>query len=197
MTRQKILEAAARLFSERGFANTPTSLLAREAGISEGSIYRHFSSKDEIFLQLVREVRMRFETSLREALEDVQCRGGLEQVSCVLEVYAGFVRENERSFSLIFRDAPNRAGRGDDEVQMQLQAIHDFILDTITKGLTAASAEGAVRGDIDIRTTAAMVCSLVLGMTRMRYFGFLSDADVGPQAVRRNLEILLRSPGRG
>ena len=53
MKRDAILRTAARLFAERGFSNTPTILLAQEAGVAEGTIFRHFKTKDEIFFVLI------------------------------------------------------------------------------------------------------------------------------------------------
>ncbi len=40
-----ILNVALQLFAERGFNAVPTSLIAKEAGVSEGLIFRHFSNK--------------------------------------------------------------------------------------------------------------------------------------------------------
>ncbi|RDB05502.1 TetR/AcrR family transcriptional regulator [Runella aurantiaca] len=48
MTEKKelILETALKLFAERGFDTTPTSMIAKEAGVSEGLIFRHFTNKE-------------------------------------------------------------------------------------------------------------------------------------------------------
>ncbi|OPZ85081.1 MAG: HTH-type transcriptional regulator TtgR [bacterium ADurb.Bin429] len=46
--REEILAAAMRLFARQGYARTTTKEIAQEAGISEGTIYRYFSSKQEI-----------------------------------------------------------------------------------------------------------------------------------------------------
>ena len=46
--REEILAAAMRLFARQGYARTTTREIAQEAGISEGTIYRYFSSKQEI-----------------------------------------------------------------------------------------------------------------------------------------------------
>lgn len=40
-----ILNVALRLFAEKGFDGVPTSLIAKEAGVSEGLIFRHFQNK--------------------------------------------------------------------------------------------------------------------------------------------------------
>lgn len=55
MTEKKelILQTALRLFSQRGYEGTPTSLIAREAGVSEGLIFRHFINKEGLLLALL------------------------------------------------------------------------------------------------------------------------------------------------
>ncbi len=54
--RTAILKATLNLISEHGFHATPMSLIAQEAGVGAGTIYRYFDSKetmiDELFLQL-------------------------------------------------------------------------------------------------------------------------------------------------
>lgn len=47
-TKLAIMEAAVHLFSSRGFNGTTTKEIAHEAGIAEGTIFRHFSNKLEI-----------------------------------------------------------------------------------------------------------------------------------------------------
>ncbi|MFI4898665.1 MAG: TetR/AcrR family transcriptional regulator [Phycisphaerales bacterium JB059] len=51
--REQLLDRAAELFSERGFARTTTAELAKAAGVTEPIIYRHFSSKRGLFIALI------------------------------------------------------------------------------------------------------------------------------------------------
>ena len=69
MKRDTILLTAAKLFAERGFNNTPTSLLAKEAGVAEGTIFRHFKTKDDIFLTLIRNVKDQLISDIEKYLE--------------------------------------------------------------------------------------------------------------------------------
>ena len=46
--KEKIVQASMQLFVERGFHNTSTRIIAEEAGVSEGLIFRHFRSKDSL-----------------------------------------------------------------------------------------------------------------------------------------------------
>jgi len=52
-TRARIIEAAGPVFSEHGFDAATTTMIAREAGLSIGSIYAHFPDKIEIFTEIL------------------------------------------------------------------------------------------------------------------------------------------------
>ena len=51
-TKQRVLAAAHMLFSTKGFASTGTADIAREADVSEGSIFYHFGSKKALLAEL-------------------------------------------------------------------------------------------------------------------------------------------------
>src|ERR1700712_3670618 len=50
--RQQILDAALRCFSRDGFHNTTTADIVRESGVSQGSLYLYFTTKDDMVLAL-------------------------------------------------------------------------------------------------------------------------------------------------
>ncbi|MED3562773.1 TetR/AcrR family transcriptional regulator [Bacillus xiapuensis] len=54
--REQIKQAALKMFARRGYTGTKTSMIAKEASISEGLIYRYFNSKEELFITLVQEL---------------------------------------------------------------------------------------------------------------------------------------------
>src|SRR2546422_3883706 len=54
LTRQRLVHAALELFSTRGYAATTTAEIARKAGVAEGTIYRHFQSKQHLLNELYR-----------------------------------------------------------------------------------------------------------------------------------------------
>jgi AcrR family transcriptional regulator len=62
--RDQILDAATKVFAEKGFARATTKSIAGAAGISEGTIYNYFSSKAEILVGLLSRLN---ETERREA----------------------------------------------------------------------------------------------------------------------------------
>src|SRR5690349_265812 len=81
MTRQKtqeketaILEAAIAVFAERGFWNTPTSLISKTAGIADGTLFTYFGTKDElihaVYLGIKRELAAVLLEGLAEGMSD-------------------------------------------------------------------------------------------------------------------------------
>ena len=54
LTRQRLVRAALELFTTRGYHDTTTPLIAKKAGIAEGTIYRHFDSKEHLLNELYR-----------------------------------------------------------------------------------------------------------------------------------------------
>jgi AcrR family transcriptional regulator len=63
-TRRRLRTAALELFVEQGVAETTTRDLAKKAGIAEGTIYRHFESKDDLVRDLFRDHYVRFGAEL-------------------------------------------------------------------------------------------------------------------------------------
>lgn len=68
--REQLLDVAAQLFSEKGYAGATTAQIAKEAGITEPIIYRHFKSKRDLFVALIertgRQTLEQWETELKD-----------------------------------------------------------------------------------------------------------------------------------
>ncbi len=54
-TRQRILDAAFRVFARQGLGQASIDDIAREASISKGALYHHFPGKQELFYALLRD----------------------------------------------------------------------------------------------------------------------------------------------
>lgn len=52
--KNKIIEAAIKLFNELGYADTNTALIAKEAGLSTGCVYDYFLDKDDILVEAIK-----------------------------------------------------------------------------------------------------------------------------------------------
>ena len=66
--RGRLLNAAARLFEQKGFARTTVRDIAAEVGILSGSIFHHFSSKEDILCNVMQEVTAYASARMRQAV---------------------------------------------------------------------------------------------------------------------------------
>ncbi|MEE6175315.1 TetR/AcrR family transcriptional regulator [Mycobacterium sp. 050134] len=76
-TRQRLVEAAGRVFCRVGFEAAPIDVIADEAGFSRGAFYSNFDSKDELFLELIRHHLDEEIETLSRALDRIKSADGL------------------------------------------------------------------------------------------------------------------------
>lgn len=57
-TRQEILDAARRVFHERGVSRTTLEQVAKEAGVTRGAVYWHFANKTELFFAMREQISL-------------------------------------------------------------------------------------------------------------------------------------------
>jgi AcrR family transcriptional regulator len=63
-TRQQIIDAARRLFADKGFAGATTSEIARSAGLTEGAFFHHFKDKRALFAAVVQQLQREFASAV-------------------------------------------------------------------------------------------------------------------------------------
>jgi AcrR family transcriptional regulator len=68
--KEAILKSALELFIERGYHNTPTSLIAKEAGAATGTLFHHFANKEVLFNELYLSVKRRMIDGLKSGLDE-------------------------------------------------------------------------------------------------------------------------------
>ncbi|MDQ2771648.1 MAG: TetR/AcrR family transcriptional regulator [Bacteroidota bacterium] len=76
----KIEQAALQLFGEKGYDNTSTALIAREAGVSEALLFKYFLSKEKLFEYLIKQGFRRIVEANRGILAEQNPRTLIENV---------------------------------------------------------------------------------------------------------------------
>lgn len=84
-TRAKILEASYDLFTELGFDETTTHLIAERSGISVGGLYAHFKNKEEVFLTLMEQRSQTIYEMTRDFMAEIVSRS-LSVEQCMSEM---------------------------------------------------------------------------------------------------------------
>lgn len=109
--RDQLLDAAAELFSERGYQETRIVDICKAAGVAKGLFYWYFESKEEVFRQLNADLRLRLRKEQAAAMDPdadplVQIRQGSE-------ASVRFMAAHARSFALMAVENVDRQFIGD------------------------------------------------------------------------------------
>ena len=80
-TRDRLVRAALDLFTTQGYHDTTTPQIARRAGVAEGTIYRHFESKEHLLNEIYRAGVRRFQRSVTEGPGAVPCEQRLAAIA--------------------------------------------------------------------------------------------------------------------
>jgi AcrR family transcriptional regulator len=103
LTRKQILDAALKLFSERGFARTSVRDIGQAAGITDAAIYYHFASKRDLFEALIEE---RGFTAALEELERAEVTIDLPEALPLIAVRAlEFIYSNRDLLKVLMIEA--------------------------------------------------------------------------------------------
>lgn len=179
--RRDLIEAAEALFAEKSYALTSVASIAARAGVATGSFYRHFESKRDILIAVVRAINVDVREAMRVAIEKADpTQAAIEQAGFdaffdLMSKRPGVyrvVREAEFVAPEVYREHYERLARG------------------YVKGLRMAQVRGEVDVDLDPEVVAYvyMGAGYFLGMRWAEWTG----GGLVPDDVRADLYRLLR-----
>jgi AcrR family transcriptional regulator len=114
--RELIVEAAGRLFGERGYDGTRLDEIAAAAGVTKPILYRHFDSKRDLYLALLARHREDLSGFAEVMPAD---RPHRERLRAVLEIWLAYVETHAYAWKMLFRDTG-----GGSEVQAFRRDVH-------------------------------------------------------------------------
>jgi AcrR family transcriptional regulator len=179
--REKLVDAAERLFAQHGLEAVTMRQLAAELGVSPMTPYRYFADKDAILTA----VRTRAFNRHADALE-LAFEGGantVERASAVGRAYLDFALRHPEAYKLMFdHKQPNEAAHP------ELVAAGERSRATMTAHLKAMIDNGVLKGDPDL--IGHMFWSALHGAIQLQLAGMLSppfDAERLSNEIMRTL----------
>jgi len=96
-TRTRLLAAARELIEAGGYAAAPVTAIAERAGVAAGTLYRHFDSKQGLFVEVFRSVGQLEERAIREAVGRLgPAAPAVDRLETVLGTFARRALRNPR-----------------------------------------------------------------------------------------------------
>ena len=94
-TRERLLAAARELIEEGGYGSASVAAIAARAGVASGTVYRHFASKAELFLEVFRAVCTGEEWAMRAAADEAG-PAAVDRLEAVLATFARRALQNRQ-----------------------------------------------------------------------------------------------------
>ncbi len=177
-TRNRILQAAQRLFARRGYDGTTTRDLAQAAGVAEGTLFRHFENKKAILIEVATKGWVEILTDLLTELSEM---GSYKAVAQVMRRRMMRISENADMMRVCFMEAqfhPELRDRFQSEVIMKMTDVAEAFFQT-------AMDRGIYR-----RTNPKIVAQVFLGMFAVAGFSHdtIMEPGASPQAMQEMAE---------
>ena len=167
----EIILACIDTFSRTNYEKATTALLAREAGVAEGTLYKYFSSKKELFLACCRYI----EELLIARYDAIYLEYGdhpLEYLKRVSRSYLAFVRENPSMRKFLAFVLNNSF---DEDFRRELEDFVNLNIGATEHMLRKGQELGEIRGDID--------CRLVAWLYVGAYFTLILITEMAPDEI--------------
>jgi AcrR family transcriptional regulator len=172
--RLHLIETAIRLFTDGSYRGTTTAEIARAAGVSEPILYRHFSSKRDLYLAALEHVWAKAREGWERKLD-----GAPDACAAIEAIGKGHVsvRSPKLQLAELWVQALSEASE-DPELKRHLRShmreVHDFVAGLIRRG----QEQGAIAAERDADSEAwIMLAGGILGMVGRRV-GLLDDAEL-------------------
>jgi AcrR family transcriptional regulator len=177
-TRTRILNAAQRLFAQKGYNGTTTRDLAQAASVAEGTLFRHFANKKAILVELATQGWVEILTDLLTELSEM---GSYQAVAQVMRRRMLNIHKNADLMRVCFLEAQFHP-----ELRDRIQA------EVISKMTDVAEAffETAMERGIYRPMNPRLVAHVFLGMFAVAGFSqqTLLENDSSPQAMQEMAE---------
>ncbi len=135
--RAQIIEAALACFTRKGYNNTTMDDIVTESGLSKGSLYWYFKSKDELFAEAMLAVFMDVGEGAFAELE--QCTNASDKLRVVAKATVEFSKKIEGFFGLFLEfwaSSPKREETSQLWLGMLVQ-FKDIVVEIVKEGITS------------------------------------------------------------
>jgi len=171
MTKRKeaILQAATKLFAEKGYKDTSMSELAQLTGVATGTIFYHFNNKEELFLTILKDFKLIITQELEKHISENSFENGLEMLASSLTFYLNMAGVLEEQFLILHRHDAYELARVNNACQEHLEAIYNGLVDIFEKSILLGQKDGSIR-DIPAKKGALIMFSMVDGLARLNTY---------------------------
>ncbi len=165
---QDILDVAIRIFNSKGYRSSTTAEIAKEAGVSEPTMYKHFPSKKDLFLKCVRSIEEELQRQYHTIYLGYRDHGDeVRYMEEVTRVYVDFVKNKpHKSMFMIhllsYREDPDFSRVLGDWIRSSIIGIERI--------LASAKKKGRTKSPLDPYTLACLYVNQYFTIVALKEF---------------------------
>jgi AcrR family transcriptional regulator len=159
---QQIVDAARKLIVKYGSEHLTVRRIAKEVGISEAAIYRHFKSKKEILFFLADHITC----SLLEGIDRARTENdtSLESIDNILKSHLSAIEQKQ---GMSFQVIAEIISLGDKKLNKKVSDDIVSYIERLKELLADGVKSGEVRGDIDLQAAATLLFGMIQGLVNI------------------------------
>jgi TetR/AcrR family fatty acid metabolism transcriptional regulator len=163
--RELIIEAAEKIFSEKGFFRAKVEEIAAEAGVGKGTVYEYFSSKEEVFKEMLLHISKDIRLKSKQSGDLASAISRIEEI---VEEHLNFILRHRSMARVMMQEHLTMT----DEIFSNMKKNRDDKLKALENIIIEGINKGEFRKDINPEVTA----HLIFGAT-MSLSGDIIDED--------------------
>jgi AcrR family transcriptional regulator len=172
-TRARLVSAAKEVFEESGFLDARISDIAERAGLSHGSFYHYFESKEEVFREVAAEVDDRLSAPLDSVIFDSSSHASpAERIRQAIRLNMESYRDEARIMGVI-----EQVSRFDQELSASRAVRQNKNLSAIAESIATLQRHGMVDTRINPGIAAAALGSMTYRFPEMWFVQGLIDCE--------------------
>lgn len=179
--RRAVLEAAVRVFSERGYRATTMSDIAAAVGMGKASLYHYVESKEEILVELYEEV-LRENVIAARRIADSD-RGALDALHHLIADRVAYTCRNQDLLRVFFEEEAELPSRHQSRLVATRREYEQTFQDLLARGADA--------GDLLLPTAPTIFVNTALGAANWTYKWFRPDGPLTPEQLGTQIADLL------
>lgn len=163
-TRARLVEAGKTVFERDGFLQARITDIATEAGVSHGSFYHYFDSKESLFREIAEEVEVRLVSM--DDIPQADDAGPIERIRAANRAYLAAYRKEAPIMRVI-----EEVSRYDEDVRKVRSKRDDYLAARLESAIKRLQAEGLADKRIDERYAATALGGMVAKFAEMMFIG--------------------------
>jgi AcrR family transcriptional regulator len=164
-----ILRHATTLFARQGFKETSMAEVSRLSGVASATIFYHFSSKEELLIAILAQVKAAVIERFERFNRAQQFENGIQAVEGMVTYYLHLTSDMPDEFLLLHRHFPYQLAEINTECRRHLEAVYNCLVDVFENAICTGQQDGSI-APLPADKTALILFSTVDGIVRFNTY---------------------------